>query len=273
MARNQPRAIWAICVAFLPGAVSSQTERTSWRNWIPWENYWSESADRLAAEFPKAVVRRFRLPVDGTIEQRALFFKNQITQWKECPASQPLVVIAHSQGGLDVRYARRSLIASRVRGLLTVGTPHAGAQVAQWALDQRDHDSFWARMMRLFGYDLRKVPFLDQLAPGFARAHARAFAEVEDFESAGHVAADCATSGRCGKLFGIVRLVTGVDQSQLGGGDGLVSVESQTWGRQWGRVILNHQEEAKSGAGDPSERQALGAAIHAFVSDFEKGRY
>lgn len=50
---------------------------------------------------------------------------------------QGVVLIAHSMGGLDARYMISKLdMASRVRALLTISTPHYGAAYADWC---REH--------------------------------------------------------------------------------------------------------------------------------------
>lgn len=62
----------------------------------------------------------------NTIEARARQVKAQLD---EVPG--PLILLAHSQGGLDARYLVSKLgYASRVRAVVTIATPHHGTQVA-----------------------------------------------------------------------------------------------------------------------------------------------
>jgi len=51
---------------------------------------------------------------------------------KNAMPGEPLHVIAHSMGGLDARHAitNRKDIVTRVRTLVTIGTPHQGSPVA-----------------------------------------------------------------------------------------------------------------------------------------------
>jgi triacylglycerol lipase len=50
-------------------------------------------------------------------------------------SSEPVHILAHSMGGLDARFMISRLgMASRVRSLTTLGTPHRGSPFADWAL-------------------------------------------------------------------------------------------------------------------------------------------
>ena len=68
-------------------------------------------------------------------------------------------VIAHSLGGLDARYALAKLgLASRVRSLVTVGTPHHGTPLA--AIGEAGILSPVRKAMRMLG-----ISALDWLSP------------------------------------------------------------------------------------------------------------
>jgi triacylglycerol lipase len=74
-----------------------------------------------------AEVHRPRVPSSASIAVRAGELKRLI----EMIPAQKVNVIAHSMGGLDVRYAISKLgLADRVATLTTVGTPHLGTPVA-----------------------------------------------------------------------------------------------------------------------------------------------
>jgi triacylglycerol lipase len=53
------------------------------------------------------------------------------------PSDEKLHVIAHSMGGLDARYALSNIpeVATRVKTLVTIGTPHRGSPVADAVVD------------------------------------------------------------------------------------------------------------------------------------------
>jgi triacylglycerol lipase len=69
----------------------------------------------------------------GSIKTRASNLKSQILQ----ATDQPVHIIAHSQGGLDSRHMISHLdMANQVRSLTTIGTPHRGSPVADWAISK-----------------------------------------------------------------------------------------------------------------------------------------
>src|SRR5262249_29419491 len=73
-----------------------------------------------------AEVPRPRVPSSASVALRAAEFKRLI----EMIPAQKVNVIAHSMGGLDVRYAISKLgLGDRVATLTTVGTPHLGTPV------------------------------------------------------------------------------------------------------------------------------------------------
>lgn len=62
----------------------------------------------------------------NTIESRAAQLKARLDQTRG-----PLILLAHSQGGLDARWlVSRMGYAQRVRALVTIATPHHGTQIA-----------------------------------------------------------------------------------------------------------------------------------------------
>src|SRR5436309_1513691 len=66
----------------------------------------------------------------ASVEKRAGELKSQLDA-----LTGPLILLAHSQGGLDARWLVTKLgYASRVRALVTVATPHHGSPVADVAL-------------------------------------------------------------------------------------------------------------------------------------------
>ena len=66
----------------------------------------------------------------ASIEARAAELKAQLDQ-----LPGPLVIVGHSQGGLDARYLISKLdYARRVRALVTIATPHRGSPIADVAM-------------------------------------------------------------------------------------------------------------------------------------------
>ena len=75
-------------------------------------------------------VHTARVPPLGTVPERAAKLKASIDEL----GSRRVVIIGHSMGGLDARYAISKLgLAERVAALVTVGTPHRGSCLANHA--------------------------------------------------------------------------------------------------------------------------------------------
>jgi triacylglycerol lipase len=76
----------------------------------------------------------------ASVEERANELKAQLDK-----ISGPLVLVAHSQGGLDARYLISKLgYAGRVKALVTIATPHHGTQVADILLAAAGNDAIAA---------------------------------------------------------------------------------------------------------------------------------
>src|SRR5262249_14005627 len=70
-------------------------------------------------------------PTSG-VADRAAQLRQQILNWTE----EPVNIVAHSMGGLDARFLITHLdMASRVKSLTTVSTPHRGTHLADWILN------------------------------------------------------------------------------------------------------------------------------------------
>lgn len=65
---------------------------------------------------------------NGTIENNAAFLKQRIVEILESSGAEKLNVIAHSKGGLDMRYAISVLNVQGIASLTTVQTPHHGSK-------------------------------------------------------------------------------------------------------------------------------------------------
>lgn len=94
---------------------------------------------RLSIEYFRAVrVCLAALPVDchfpglgplSTMTRRA----RRLAAYLDSLGSQPCYLIGHSRGGLDARYvAAKEDPARRIRGVVTIGTPHRGTPLADW---------------------------------------------------------------------------------------------------------------------------------------------
>ncbi len=72
-----------------------------------------------------------RLPGGASIAERA----QKLAEYLASVPEKELILIAYSMGGLDSRYLIHKLDPEhRVRRLVTIGTPHRGSSLAEWAL-------------------------------------------------------------------------------------------------------------------------------------------
>ena len=76
---------------------------------------------------------RPQVPAMGSIASRAACLAEQI----ESATNGPVVILAHSMGGLDSRHLITHLgFADRVIGLATISTPHRGSPIANWGMQR-----------------------------------------------------------------------------------------------------------------------------------------
>jgi pimeloyl-ACP methyl ester carboxylesterase len=110
--------------------------------WRPVLRAWRE-----AGGAPPTVVTL--APVLGDIDAMARHLERCVAT--QCAGAAPLLVVAHSLGGLVARRWLQQRGATGVAGLLTVGTPHAGTRLARWgpgrAARQMRPDSDWLRRL------------------------------------------------------------------------------------------------------------------------------
>lgn len=140
-------------------------------------------------------------------------------------------LICHSLGGLDARYALSRLgLASRVRTLVTIGTPHHGTPLA--AIGEAGALSAVRKLMRLFG-----VRALDWLSP---TALERFNAEVPDAPGVRYA---CVVGGIRSDSTGVPLALSPVHhylRRAAGPNDGLVPIASQVWGEVLAEIEADH---------------------------------
>jgi hypothetical protein len=175
------------------------------------------------SEYREFFVRRgcdvltVQLAGDAKCEVRALQLRDQIARWNRGHAQAPYSLIAHSQGGLDARFAVATLDL-KPRAVLTIGTPHLGTPIAEFV--SRPSWGRWlvSLLLSLGGYDLASLSFPAEMTADFLRESARYF-ELRNGVSYG------AAQGRClTQCHGALRWLS---RWKTGEGDGLVSAASQ----------------------------------------------
>lgn len=210
------------------------------------------------------IVRKVEFPVNVTIELRARLLRDQTEKLAREKAESPVVIVAHSQGGLDARYALKSLGLKQVSALITIGAPHHGTPLANWVIDHRGRGSPLYWFLRILGnYDLRTLPFVGEMTEEFLNQHAEAFEAVPGVKYAsarGVCRTVCHWSLR---LLDWVSGMGGIGNSS--GGDGLIPGESQKFGVDLGEFDLDHISEVAFGSPNSLERQRFLDSILPYI--------
>jgi triacylglycerol lipase len=175
------------------------------------------------------IAHAVRLPPAASVPDRA---RELVAAIAALPHDR-IDLIAHSLGGLDARYALTHLgLASRVRSLVTVGTPHHGTPLADLALRGPLH---WARrVVRALGIPLEALEWLgtDALADFNAKV-----LDVPGVRYACVVGGmhrdDSAVPLALIPAHAYLRRVAGPN-------DGLVPIASQYWGETLAEIEADH---------------------------------
>jgi len=141
-------------------------------------------------------------------------------------------LIAHSLGGLDARYALAHLgLASRVRSLVTIGTPHHGSPIAD--LFHQGQLDWLRRLVGVLGLPVTALEWLSSSAlDKFNR-------EVPDVPGVRYA---CVVGGlRKGSPVPITLMASHAWLSRVAGAnDGVVPVSSQLWGETLAEIEADH---------------------------------
>ena len=170
-----------------------------------------------------------RLPRMASVPERA---KALVATIEALPHDR-VDIIAHSLGGLDARYALSKLgLATRVRALVTIGTPHRGTPIADLAVD--GPLGIARRAIGKLGIQIHALDWLS------TSALARFNAEVVDVPGVRYA---CVVAGirdpqtpvalAIQPLLGFLRRVAGPN-------DGLVPIASQYWGETLAEIEADH---------------------------------
>ncbi|KAI1438478.1 Alpha/Beta hydrolase protein [Xylaria sp. CBS 124048] len=101
--------------------------------WLPPVHYWRGIAEALRANGVHVITTT--VPPSGSIEKRAEKLAHGIS---EAAGGRHVNIIAHSMGGLDVRYLISHLRPAdvAVRSLVTVASPHHGSSFADFLFEE-----------------------------------------------------------------------------------------------------------------------------------------
>jgi triacylglycerol lipase len=167
----------------------------------------------------------------SAIENRAAQLKDQILRRLQAQGrtGEKIILMAHSLGGLDARYAVTKLGLDRhVAGVVTVSTPHRGTAFADWVIEHLGR--------RLRGMQLVKFLQLDmQAVMDLTTARCARFNEaVPDMPEVKYFSVSAFQPWTMMPPFALPS--HHIVQSAEGDNDGLVSVKSAAWGtdhRTW----------------------------------------
>jgi len=170
-----------------------------------------------------------RLPRAASVPERARELCDAITALGHARVD----LIAHSMGGLDARYALAHLgLASRVRSLVTVGTPHHGTPIADLATE--GPLGLARRAIAALGISLTAVDWLTTSA--LERFN-------KDVPDAPGVRYACVVGGIREAATSIPLAIQPVHaylRKVAGANDGIVPMASQYWGETLAEIEADH---------------------------------
>lgn len=170
------------------------------------------------------------LPMADSIAVRA----EHLTRFINSLNSDRIILIAHSMGGLDARYAIRHLgLGERVACLVTIGTPHRGTPIAEFGA----HPVL--RIVRWFleRIGLRTAAIDAMTVAAMTRFNVDYLPEESSVETFSVVAA---ASWLTMVFNPALWLSYAFSRWRAGPSDGLVPAESQRWGRVLFEIDADH---------------------------------
>lgn len=185
-------------------------------------------------------VRVVDLTTDSAIGERAAVLKNFLeTDMK----GQKVNLICHSLGGLDARYAATVLKSPQIASITTIGTPHRGSPLADWAVNQMEKRGAWYWLFRLLGYDMKERRFLPELGTHFMQTIFNP--KVPDRPGVKYFSVQTRSSFRDGNMSYLLWFTAHWLESEnnpisANGHDGLVPFDSQPWGTLIKSAELDH---------------------------------
>ncbi len=176
-----------------------------------------------------------RVHPTGGIARRAAELKQRIlSRLAElgCPGAQ-VVIIAHSMGGLDARYMISRLgMATRVRALVTITTPHRGSPYADWCVRHLGKRLGGFKLMNDLGLDVDALRDL-------TTANCERFNhETQNVDGVRYFSVTAARPWRL--VTPVLYLSHRIVSAAEGNNDGLVSVKSGSWGEHLGTWPADH---------------------------------
>lgn len=186
----------------------------------------------------------------ATIEVRAKQWVDVIQKLKKMYGYEKMNVVAHSMGGLDMRYAISKLgIADSVVSLTTVAAPHRGTSLAELVLTAPDTvKEKLGDLANWFGesiYPTQKsnaVAAVEQLTREYVTKEFNP--NVPDADSVFYFSYSAAVGkGTNEPLNTIYRIQNQLIYQQEGANDSFVGVDSAKWGKHLKTLTISHLEQ------------------------------
>jgi triacylglycerol lipase len=146
---------------------------------------------------------------------------------------EKVILIAHSMGGLDARYAVAKLgLAEHVAAIVTISCPHRGSPFADWVVKNLGHRLRGIQLVKFLGIDLRAINDVT------TRRCAKFNERIPDVPGVKYFSISAAQPRSSIAPFALLshRIISETE----GDNDGLVSIKSSTWGEHLGTWSADH---------------------------------
>lgn len=151
-------------------------------------------------------------------------------------------LFGHSMGGLVARVlAHRPELKGRVKSIMTIGTPHNGAEITSKALALQNSSPYLYRFMKFFGYDVvAKRKSLENFTTETLKAVTDRYSDISGIRCVSFIGS--ATFEQLCPPYKVIytRLHPAGPRVES---DGFIMSESQKWGEVWGKFELDHMAE------------------------------
>jgi triacylglycerol lipase len=179
-------------------------------------------------------------------------------------------VIGHSLGGLDARYAASVLGARQIASITTIGTPHRGSPVADWAMRQSKRGGLWYWFFRLLGYDMDQRRFLPEITTdSMEKVFNPRVPNVPDVRYFSVVSTASFKNGSMSYLLWFpAKWLEGENNAlSMHGHDGLVPADSQRWGKVIDEVELDHLGQMNHHEFRPNDQHETSLRVYTEIYD------
>lgn len=200
------------------------------------------------------------LPIASSVPARA----EKLVAAIEAQKHERVDLIAHSLGGLDARYALAKLgLSSRVRSLVTIGTPHRGSPIADLMLKG---PLDWPRkLVHTIGIPMDAVEWLS------TKAMAKFNDDIPDVPGVRYASVVGGIRSPKTRVPLVIKVAHAYLRKTSGANDGIVPMSSQYWGETLAEIEADHFAQVgwRFSIGNTFDAAGLYAFIVARLGDVE----